>query len=68
MTRNELVDTIIDLAVELRKAKIPNGNCPYAYYTDVKQDGDCENCTECKYRFFEKYREQLEQKFAKERE
>lgn len=67
MTRDELIDTIIELSVELRKAKIPRGNCPYAYYTDIKQEGDCENCSQCKYDFFKKYRENLEAHFANER-
>lgn len=67
MTRDELIDTIIELSVELRRAKIPNGNCPYAYYYDIKNENDCENCSQCKHDFYEKYKEMLEQKFAKER-
>ena len=66
LTRNELIDTIIELSVALRKAKIPQGHCPYAYYNDIKND-KCENCSECKYDFFEKYRQTLEEHYKTER-
>ena len=31
-TVKELKDIIVDLKMDLVKANIPSGNCPYAYY------------------------------------
>ena len=51
----ELKEMIIDLRMDLVKANIPYGNCPYAYYSTSKQK-DRENCndiscSECKRKF-----------------
>lgn len=42
-TVEELKNIIVDLRVDLINANIPNGHCPYAYYSKSKQK-DRENC------------------------
>lgn len=54
-TVEELKEMIVELKVDLAKASVPNGHCPYAYYPGIKQDGDCDDCNKCKREFFEKY-------------
>lgn len=51
----ELKKMIIDLRMDLVRANIPRGNCPYAYYSTSKQK-DRENCddiscSECERKF-----------------
>lgn len=57
---SELKEMIVDLRVELLQARIPNGNCPYAYYS-MEKDTDCNeiSCDECQSNFFEKYAEEV---------
>lgn len=50
---NELKEMIIDLRMNLVRANIPSGNCPYAYYrTTTEREGDCEDCDKCSAQFF----------------
>ena len=52
----ELKEMIIDLRIDLVRANIPNGHCPYAYYSTSKQKNreNCDDidCSECKRKFF----------------
>ena len=55
-TVEELKEMIIELKVDLAKAQIPQGHCPYAYYPGI--EGGCVadiDCGRCKREFFEKY-------------
>ena len=54
-TAEELKEIIIGLKVDLAKANVPYGHCPYVYYPSIKQDGECDDCNKCKREFFEKY-------------
>lgn len=50
----ELKRIIIDLRMNLVRANIPRGNCPYAYYSTTKQKdrGDCDiDCSDCMRKF-----------------
>ena len=64
-TVEELKEMIIELNVDLAKAHIPYGHCPYAYYSGVEQDGDCDDCDKCKREFFEKYENIIRAKIEK---
>ncbi len=57
-----LKEIIVDTKMNLVKAVIPDGHCPYAYYTleDDDDDRDCTNCTVCRKNFFEKIRKKIE--------
>ena len=53
---SELKEMIVDLKLDLIRANIPQGNCPYAYYQPTtKRDIDCNEigCNECKRIFME---------------
>ena len=53
---SELKEMIIDLRLDLIRANISQGNCPYAYYQPTtKRDTDCNKigCNECKRIFME---------------
>lgn len=54
-TVEELKEIIVELKVDLAKASVPNGHCPYAYYPGMKHDSDCDDCNKCKREFFQKY-------------
>lgn len=56
---SELKEIIIKLKVELAKAMVPYGNCPYAYFPGI--NGECEDvdCNICKQNFWDKYKEQV---------
>lgn len=54
----KLIDRVIDLRLGLIGASIPEGHCPYAYY-NIEDEHDCDDCTECKARFFETMRERI---------
>ena len=59
-TVKELKEIIIELKMDLVKANIPYGNCPYAYYPGI--EGECSadiSCTKCKQEFFEKYENKI---------
>ena len=60
-TVKELKDIIIDLKVDLAKARVPYDNCPYAYYPGIngecREDGDC---SVCKQEFWQRYRAEVE--------
>lgn len=57
----ELKEMIIDLRMNLVKANIPSGNCPYAYYSIENPAGDCGSvsCNECKSIFLDKMRSEI---------
>lgn len=57
----ELKEMIIDLRMDLVKANIPSGNCPYAYYSIENPTGDCGSvgCNECKKIFLDKMRSEI---------
>ena len=53
---SELKEMIVDLKLDLIRARIPYGNCPYAYYQPTtKRDIDCNEvgCDKCKRIFME---------------
>lgn len=62
-TVNELKEMIIDLRVDLVKARIPETNCPYAYYNMDMENIDCNeiSCNECKRIFLENMREKIKE-------
>lgn len=68
-SREELVERIIDLRVDLIDASIPAGNCPYAYYTKVPRDlnecGDID-CSYCRHKFLKAAREQIKKEWMEE--
>lgn len=64
-TIEQLKEIIVELRLELMRAKIPQGHCPYAYYHGVEQEGDCDDCDECKRKFFEKYEIKIKQEVEK---
>lgn len=63
-TVEELKEIIIDLKLSLAKANIPQGHCPYAYYSNIEQEGDCDDCNKCKRQFFEKYEDKVRKAVA----
>ena len=61
-TVEELKEMIVELKVDLAKANIPYGNCPYAYYPGV--EGGCVAdiaCSQCKQEFWQRYRVKVEE-------
>lgn len=64
-TIEQLKEIIVELRLELIRANIPQGHCPYAYYYGVEQEGDCDDCNECKRKFFEKYEMKIRQEVEK---
>ena len=55
-TISELKEKIVDLKLDVIRAEIPQGHCPYAYYQPTtKRDVDCNEigCNECKRIFME---------------
>lgn len=57
-TNEQLKEVILELRIELIKANIPQGHCPYAYYNEFKNPlDDCSNCDECKEVFLNKWEE-----------
>lgn len=65
VTIQELKEIIVNLKIDLMKANIPNGHCPYAYYYSVEQESDCDDCDKCKREFFEKYENKIRQEVEK---
>lgn len=66
-TIEQLKEIIIELKVDVARARVPYGHCPYAYFTCVETEeecGDCD-CTECKCKFFEKYKSIIRQEVEK---
>lgn len=57
----ELKEEIVDLRMQLVKANIPDGNCPYAYYTIEGATGPCHDCDKCKQNFMESMRKMIEE-------
>lgn len=55
----ELKEIIVDLKIQLAKERIPYGHCPYCYYLDIPQEGDCDDCDKCKWEFFKKYEDKI---------
>lgn len=67
-SKKELKEIIVDLKMELVKANIPKGHCPYFYYSTSKHisssefdcysaDWDCSECTE---QFYKDKKEDIE--------
>lgn len=60
-TVKQLKEMIVDLKVELVKARIPQGHCPYAYYKPSNaHKGDCSDCNECSRLFLEEVKADIE--------
>lgn len=57
---DELKQMIVNLRLDLVKAKIPKGHCPYAYYHIEKSRDNCEDCTECNAEFFAAMKKKIE--------
>lgn len=49
MTKAQLKEVIIDLKMQLVEANIPQGHCPYAYYSIQNPISDCNtvDCSAC---------------------
>ena len=61
-TREELKEIILDLRVLNAKLKVPQGNCPYAYFYiegESKESHNCDDCSDCEIKFWEKYRNDI---------
>lgn len=65
-TAKELKEIIVKLKMDMVKATIPNGHCPYAYYHIDEDDADrnCDDCNQCKKDFFNKMRKIIEKEVA----
>ena len=52
---SELKEMIVELRLDLVSANIPHGHCPYAYYHNPVEHGDCGeiDCDMCRCRFME---------------
>lgn len=61
-TVKELKDIIANLKMDLVKANIPSGNCPYVYYHRENPIEDCNSvsCGECKKIFLDGMRKDIE--------
>ena len=62
----ELKEMIVDLRVDLVRANIPKGNCPYAYYDKENPISSCNDvsCSECKEIFFNGIKIDIEKEVA----
>lgn len=60
-TVKELKDMIVDLKMDLVRANIPSGNCPYAYYHRENPVENCNDisCGECKRIFLDGMRKDI---------
>jgi len=57
-TNEQLKEVILELKIDLMKANIPQGHCPYAYYNKFENPLDsCDSCFDCKKIFFDKWKE-----------
>lgn len=65
-TVEELKEMIVDLRVEVVKAKIPDMDCPYAHFRSIESPTNCNDavCEKCKDIFFEKIREKFKKEVA----
>lgn len=62
MTIGEAKEMIVDLAVAVAKAQVPDRNCAYAYFTlENPREGDCNGitCSKCKIDFWNRYKIQV---------
>lgn len=57
-TKEELKQIIVDLKVALAQSRVPQGNCPYAYYSIEKSSPDCNSisCDKCGSDFWDNFR------------
>jgi hypothetical protein len=60
-TIEQLKEIIIELKVDAARARVPYGHCPYAYYTCIENEEDCDDCNKCMRNFFEKYESLIRQ-------
>lgn len=61
-TVEELKNIIVDLRMDLVRANMSSGNCPYAYYHRENPVEDCNSvsCGKCKRIFLERMRKDVE--------
>ena len=69
---SELKEIIIELEMDLIKANIPQGHCPYAYFTinnKNKKDIDCNaydwDCDKCNNDFYVEYEKEIRKRVKK---
>ena len=64
---NELKAIIVKLKMDLIKAQIPKGHCPYTYYTALaKRMKDCTmDCDKCREKFMVAIKKQFEKEVEK---
>lgn len=65
-TVEELKEMIVDLRMEIVKAKIPDMDCPYVHFRSIESPTDCNDisCEKCKDAFFLKIKEKFENEVA----
>lgn len=65
---SELKEMIVELEMDLIKATIPDGYCPYAFYPIGNKDREsikCRDCDKCTETYFEEYEEMIKKKVRK---
>ena len=65
-TIEKLKEMIVDLRMDMVRANIPSGNCPYAYYHRENPISSCNDvsCNECKEIFLDGMRKDIEKEVA----
>ena len=59
---SELKEMIVELKLDLIRARVPRGHCPYSYYdTSSRKNIDCNevNCDECERMFMENIEKEI---------
>ena len=62
----DLKEMITELKMDLVKANVQNGACPYAVYTNMKTPENCEDidCTTCTRKFYEEARKIIRERLG----
>lgn len=63
-TKAELKERIVELELDLVRAQIPKGHCPYAYYMTQERPEECDGCDECQERFMIQMEQRIRAKVA----
>lgn len=61
LTKAQLKEVIVDLKLQVVKASIPQGHCPYAYYSIQNPISDCNSvdCTTCNNIFYDNMKKHI---------
>ena len=67
MTKAQLKEVIVDLKMQLVKASVPQGHCPYSYYSVPNPISDCNSidCSACHEIFHDNMRKIITAEVAK---